>query len=195
MEALEPREFPQGAGKPTALRVLVVDDELLIRWSLAETLSDRGHLVVQTANGSGARSAVQEGEAFDVVLLDYCLPDSSDLSLLARFGARCRARVIMMTAFGHPEVVRAALDLGAYRVIGKPFEMQAVAELVAEAAASTRDMLTPCRHAPMGNFPSLRKKSLPPSPNPLRVAQTPTFLASHVWHRRCRLRQHDDQAS
>jgi len=142
MEALEPREFPQGAGKkPTVLRVLVVDDELLIRWSLAETLSERGHLVVQTADGSGARSAVQEGEAFDVVLLDYCLPDSSDLSLLASIRrALPRAQVIMMTAFGRPEVVRAALDLGAYRVIGKPFEMQAVAELVAEAAASTRDM-------------------------------------------------------
>ena len=58
MEALEPREFPHGAGKkPTVLRVLVVDDELLIRWSLAETLSERGYLVVQTADGSGARSA------------------------------------------------------------------------------------------------------------------------------------------
>ena len=141
MEALEPREFPHGAGKkPTVLRVLVVDDELLIRWSLAETLTERGHLVVQTADGSGARAAVQDGEAFDVVLLDYCLPDSGDLSLLASI--RCalpRAQVIMMTAFGHPDVVRAALDLGAYRVIGKPFEMQAVAELVAEAAASSRD--------------------------------------------------------
>jgi DNA-binding NarL/FixJ family response regulator len=44
-----------------------------------------------------------------------------------------------MTAFGRPEVVRAALDLGAYCVIGKPFEMQAIAELVAEAASSTRE--------------------------------------------------------
>jgi DNA-binding NtrC family response regulator len=41
-----------------------------------------------------------------------------------------------MTAFGTPEVVRGALDLGAYRVVSKPFEMQDVANLVAEAAAS-----------------------------------------------------------
>jgi len=141
MEALEPREFPQCAGKkPTGLRVLVVDDELLIRWSLAETLTERGHLVVQMADGSGARSAVQDGEAFDVVLLDFCLPDSFDLSLLASIRrALPRAQVIMMTAFGHPEMVRAALELGAFCVIGKPFEMQAVAELVAEAAASSRE--------------------------------------------------------
>jgi DNA-binding NtrC family response regulator len=41
-----------------------------------------------------------------------------------------------MTAFGTPEVVRGALDLGAYRVVNKPFEMQDLANLVAEAGAS-----------------------------------------------------------
>ena len=41
-----------------------------------------------------------------------------------------------MTAFGRPDVVRGALDLGAYRVINKPFEMQAIADLVAQAHAS-----------------------------------------------------------
>jgi DNA-binding NtrC family response regulator len=42
----------------------------------------------------------------------------------------------MMTAFGKPEVVRGALELGAFRVVSKPFEMQAIASLVAEAAAA-----------------------------------------------------------
>ena len=137
MEALEPREFPRDAGKkPAALRVLVVDDEPLIRWSVAETLTERGYEVVQRGDGSGARSAVQAADAFDVVLLDYRLPDSDDLSLLTSIRRELpRAQVIMMTAFGRPEVVRAALDLGAYCVIGKPFEMQTIAELVAEAAA------------------------------------------------------------
>ena len=123
------------------LRVLVVDDEPLIRWSVAETLTERGYLVVQTGDGCGARSAVEGADAFDVVLLDYRLPDSDDLSLLASIRrAVPRGQVIVMTAFGRPEVVRAALDLGAYCVIGKPFEMQAIAELVAEAAASTREI-------------------------------------------------------
>jgi DNA-binding NtrC family response regulator len=142
MEALEPREFPRDAGKkPPVLRVLVVDDEPLIRWSVAETLTERGYLVVQTGDGCGARSAVEGADAFDVVLLDYRLADSDDLSLLASIRrAVPRGQVIVMTAFGRPEVVRAALDLGAYCVIGKPFEMQAIAELVAEAAASTREI-------------------------------------------------------
>jgi len=68
------------------------------------------------------------------VLLDYRLPDSDDLELLAtiRRGAP-KAQVILMTAFGTPEVVQGALDLGAYRVVGKPFEVHALADLVTEA--------------------------------------------------------------
>ena len=167
MEALEPREFPLRAGKkPAVLRVLVVDDEPLIRWSVAETLTERGYLVVQTGDGSGARSAVRDTDAFDVVLLDYRLPDSDDLSLLASIRrAAPRAQVIMMTAFGRPEVVRAALDLGAYSVIGKPFEMQAIAELVAEAATSPAkhtEVVSP--RADGENHPSMREKSPPPPP-------------------------------
>jgi DNA-binding NtrC family response regulator len=120
---------------PAALRVLVVDDEPLIRWSVAETLTDRGYEVVETGDASGARSAVSEdGGKFDVVLLDYRLPDSDDLGLLASIRRESPdAQVILMTAFGKPEVVRGALELGAYRVVNKPFEMQAIADLVAQA--------------------------------------------------------------
>jgi DNA-binding NtrC family response regulator len=70
------------------------------------------------------------------VLLDYRLPDSDDLSLLASIRTLSpEAHIILMTAFGRPEVVRGALDLGAYRVISKPFEMQAIADLVAQACS------------------------------------------------------------
>lgn len=119
-------------------RVLVVDDEPLIRWSLAETLTDRGYQVVESGDGRAARSAVREASAeFDVVLLDFRLPDTTDLSLLASLRESAPdSRIILMTAYGTPEVVRGALDLGAFRVVNKPFEMQDVANLVAEAAAS-----------------------------------------------------------
>jgi DNA-binding NtrC family response regulator len=138
MQPVEMREFsPLRAKNSAALRVLVVDDEPLIRWSVAETLSDCGYDVVETGDAAGARRAVAAEQPFDVVLLDYRLPDSDDLSLLASIRTSIPgARVIMMTAFGRPEVVRGALDLGAYSVINKPFEMQAIADLVAKAADS-----------------------------------------------------------
>jgi two-component system C4-dicarboxylate transport response regulator DctD len=120
-----------------APRVLVVDDEPLIRWSLTETLAERGCDVVETGDSKGARLAVGDDRPFDVVLLDFRLPDSDDLSLLASIRkASPTAQVILMTAFGSPDVILGALDLGAYRVISKPFEMQAIADLVAEAHAA-----------------------------------------------------------
>ena len=136
MQPIEMREFSTVRAKNSAaLRVLVVDDEALIRWSVAETLLDCGYEVVETGDAAGARLAVTGDGPFDVVLLDYRLPDSDDLSLLAAIlRAAPGARVIMMTAFGRPEVVRGALELGAYSVISKPFEMQAIADLVAKAA-------------------------------------------------------------
>jgi two-component system, NtrC family, response regulator AtoC len=120
------------------LKVLVVDDEPLIRWSLTETLSDRGYQVVESGDARSARSAVRDASrGFDVVLLDFRLPDSEDLSLLASLRQSSPAsQIILMTAFGTPEVVRGALDLGAYKVVNKPFEMHDLANLVAEAGAS-----------------------------------------------------------
>ena len=138
MEALEMGNFPRMTVKDAASpRVLVVDDEPLIRWSISETLAERGYEVVERGDADGARMAVGEDEPFDVVLLDYRLPDSDDLSLLASIRQTSpAAQVILMTAFGRPDVVRGALDLGAYRVINKPFEMQAIADLVAQAYAA-----------------------------------------------------------
>jgi two-component system, NtrC family, response regulator AtoC len=137
-QAIESREFPPMVKKSPALRVLVVDDEPLIRWSLSEALSDCGHHVTETGDARTARGAVQNASrTFDVVLLDYRLPDSEDLSLLAWIRALApEARVILMTAFGSAEVVRGAVDLGAYRVISKPFEIHEMTDLVAEAGAA-----------------------------------------------------------
>jgi len=132
---VEPGEISPTVKNSPPLRVLVVDDEPLIRWSLAETLSDRGCQVVESGDARSARRAVQDAaRGFDVVVLDLRLPDSEDLSLLASVRqASPSSQVILMTAFGAPEVVRGALDLGAYKVVSKPFEMQDLANLVAEA--------------------------------------------------------------
>ena len=121
------------------LRVLVVDDEPLIRWSLAETLEQSGHTVVEAGDGQSAIRSVSDGEPFDVVLLDYRLPDSNDLNLLATIRKLAPgSAVIMMTAFGTPEVMTGALKLGAYQVIPKPFEIHEVAALVLRAHVAPR---------------------------------------------------------
>jgi len=129
-----PEMSSQMAEKSPGLRVLVVDDESLIRWSLAEVLAESGHLVDEACDGASALKLLQDGSRFDVVLLDYRLPDSNDLRLLETVRRLSPgSAVIMMTAFGTPETVDDALSLGAYRVVPKPFDVHDMARLVAEA--------------------------------------------------------------
>ncbi len=115
-----------------ARRILVVDDELLIRWSLRETLCDHGFAVDEAEDGRTAVRALIDGPDLpDVVLLDYRLPDSDDLNLLSRIISLVPGgRVILMTAHGTPEVAEAALERGAFKVLQKPFEMQEIAAVV-----------------------------------------------------------------
>jgi DNA-binding NtrC family response regulator len=124
------------------MAILIVDDESLMRWSLAETLTEHGYQVVEAADARGAQAAISGfGPGFEVVLLDYRLPDTEALSLLATIRARApRTQVILMTAFGTPDLKRRALDMGAFRVVDKPFGMQNVGALVGEAASASRNV-------------------------------------------------------
>jgi DNA-binding NtrC family response regulator len=125
---------PTAVNKSPHLRVLVVDDEALIRWSLVETLADAGLSAAEASDGQSAVRALSEDGPFDVVVLDYRLPDSNDLNLLATIRRLSpRTAVVMMTAFGTPEISSGALELGAYRVVPKPFDVHHMADLVFEA--------------------------------------------------------------
>jgi two-component system response regulator AtoC len=118
--------------------VLVVDDESLIRWSIAETLADAGHTVIEAEDGATAVQALTApAEAVDAVLLDYRLPDSDDLTLLADIRRLSpHSVVILMTAYGTPEVTSGALELGVYKVMSKPFEMHDLEEVILKACDS-----------------------------------------------------------
>lgn len=122
---------------PRPLLVLIVDDEPLIRWALAETLIRCGCEVVEAGDARAAVTALTDGRQFDVVVLDYHLPDVSDLRLLATTRQVSPAsRVIMMTAFMTPEVAARASELGAYCVLPKPLELEKVASLVLETRSA-----------------------------------------------------------
>ena len=118
-----------------ALRVLLVEDEPLLRWSIAETLAAHGHRVVEVADGAAARRALTGGlPAPDVVLLDYRLPDVHDLSLLAAVRRLSpSSAVVLMTAFGTPDMVERAYALGVRRVMQKPFDMDDIAGVIEQA--------------------------------------------------------------
>jgi two-component system response regulator AtoC len=128
-------------GMKAALTVLVVDDEALLRWSIAEVLRRSGHTVIEATSAHEARDAISRTvvQPIDVVLLDYRLPDSNDLRLLEEVHQRIpKSAVVLMTAYGAPETVQGALDRGAYCVLTKPFDMHGIAAVVTNAYQAAR---------------------------------------------------------
>ena len=132
-----PRNFPDAAKKSARRCVLVVDDERLLRWSVAETLSARGYEIAEATDGRTAMQEFGDGDGTDLVLLDLRLPDVSDLRLLARMRQKGpQVPVILMTAFPTREIVEDASALGASILI-KPFELDQLAASV-EGALTRR---------------------------------------------------------
>jgi DNA-binding NtrC family response regulator len=118
--------------------VLIVDDEPLMRWALAETLIGRGCGIVEACDAQSAIALLMDGSRrFDVVVLDYHLPDAHDLTLLETTRRQSpESHVIMMSALMAPDVAARALELGASQVLQKPIELDAVAGLVLKAAGA-----------------------------------------------------------
>lgn len=118
--------------------VLIVDDEALIRWFVAESLETAGHQVLEAGSAREALAFFDDGgHAVSVVVLDLKLPDSDDLSLLRRIQQLAPScRVILMTAYGTPDILDEALRSGAFAILPKPFDVTKVQGLVADALAA-----------------------------------------------------------
>ncbi len=78
--------------------ILVVDDEKLIRWSLKECLRKEGYHVNAVESGNEALKALEE-EPYDLVLLDYKLPDANGLELLEKIKPRYASLPVVMITF------------------------------------------------------------------------------------------------
>ena len=108
-------------------RVLVVDDEPLIRWSVAEKLQDEGWFVRTVADLASARLCLAE-ENWDLLICDVKLPDGEGTELLGEMsGAGRRLPILMITAHGDDQLRASAVEAGALEVIDKPFEMDTLA--------------------------------------------------------------------
>ena len=118
--------------------VLVVDDDLLMRWSLGETLRQNGYTVVEAPDARTAIETVSDTRTqVDVVVLNIRLADSDDLSSVRTMRRLISAApVIITTARGSVEFAQRAVDLGAYCVLNKPFEMDEFANIVDHARLS-----------------------------------------------------------
>ncbi len=101
-------------------KILIVDDERLIRWSVKQKLEHWGYHVSEAEDGSTALGRVQIDNP-DLVTLDIRLPDMSGLDVLREIKRRNpKLPVIMITAYGAVDLAVDALRIGAFDFIEKP---------------------------------------------------------------------------
>jgi two-component system, NtrC family, response regulator AtoC len=121
-----------------AEKILIVDDERLVRWSLRQKCEEWGYEVVEaTAGEPGLRLAQHESP--DLVLLDVRMPDVNGIQVLERLKKNGDAgAVIMITADPTLDDVKTALKLGAYDFVGKPLDFEELRVTIQNALEATR---------------------------------------------------------
>jgi DNA-binding NtrC family response regulator len=115
-------------------RVLVIDDDASLRFTLEAVLSDAG-LVVEACDGGATGLAAFEVRGADVVLTDLAMPDVDGMQVLARMRASDPSvPVLMLTAHGSERAAVAAMKSGAFDYIPKPFDPDELVLAVRRAA-------------------------------------------------------------
>jgi two-component system, NtrC family, response regulator AtoC len=108
-------------------RILIVDDEKLVRWALAQKCAEFGFQCLEASSGEEALQLLQK-ESVDAVLLDVHLPDLSGIQVLEKLKQNEETpSVIMITADPQLDEVKAALRLGAYDFVSKPVNFEELA--------------------------------------------------------------------
>jgi response regulator NasT len=102
-------------------RIVVAEDEALIRLDLVEMLREEGYDVVGEAGDGAEAVRLVEEHRPDVAVLDVKMPGLDGLSAAEQIGERRLSAVVMLTAFSQRELVERARDAGALAYVVKPF--------------------------------------------------------------------------
>ncbi|MBI4820819.1 MAG: sigma-54-dependent Fis family transcriptional regulator [Deltaproteobacteria bacterium] len=131
-----------------SFRVLVAEDEPIVRRTVCDSLVDRGFVVAEAVDGEQAL-ALLDAEAFDSVITDLKMPGASGLEVLKRArSVNPACAVIVMTAYGTIQTAIQAVRQGAFQYLTKPFEL---ADLVLQVdrALAQRKLVTELENARM----------------------------------------------
>ncbi len=121
-------------------RVVIAEDEAIIRLDLKETLEEEGYEVVgETGRGDEAVELVKQ-HAPDVAILDIKMPGLDGLSAAREIAGERRAAVLILTAFSQRDLVEQARDAGALAYLVKPFQRSELIPAVEVAIGRFREM-------------------------------------------------------
>jgi Response regulator containing CheY-like receiver, AAA-type ATPase, and DNA-binding domains len=103
------------------VKFLIIDDEALVRRSLARALRAKGHEVVEAVDGTEGLKLWLETQP-NLVFLDVLMPGMTGPEVLKSIGANKNAKVILMSAFSGEHNIQTAQQMGADLFLTKPFE-------------------------------------------------------------------------
>ena len=122
------------------VRVVLAEDEAIIRLDLRETLEDEGYQIVgDTGRGDHAVDLVAELDP-DVVILDIKMPGLDGIEAARRIAASHDAAVVILTAFSQRDLINQAIEAGALAYLVKPFQRSELVPAVEVALARHREM-------------------------------------------------------
>ncbi len=122
------------------LKVVVADDEALMRTILRARLEKLGHQVVAEAeNGEQAVEAVRTNRP-DVVILDIRMPEMDGIEAARRITSESPCAILFLTAFGDQVLVEQATEAGAFGYLMKPFRKEDLAPAMEVALRRFRDL-------------------------------------------------------
>jgi len=123
-----------------ATRVVIAEDEAIIRLDLKETLEEEGYEVVgETGRGDVAVELVREHSP-DLVILDIRMPGLDGLSAAREISSERRAAVLILTAYSQRDLIEQARDAGALAYLVKPFQKAELLPAVEVALGRFREM-------------------------------------------------------
>jgi AmiR/NasT family two-component response regulator len=134
----DPRRPAANGAAP--IRVVVAEDEAIIRLDLIETLAGEGYVVVgDTGRGDVAVELVREHRP-DVVFLDIEMPGLDGIEACRRISAERDAAVVLLTAFSQRDLIEQAGEAGALAYLVKPFSRRELVPAVEIALARHREL-------------------------------------------------------
>jgi AmiR/NasT family two-component response regulator len=123
-----------------AVRVVIAEDEAIIRLDLKETLEEEGYEVVgETGRGDEAVQLVKQLEP-DIAILDIKMPGMDGLSAAREISSERRAAVLILTAFSQRDLIERARDAGALAYLVKPFQRSELIPAVEVALGRFKEM-------------------------------------------------------
>ena len=122
------------------LRVVIAEDEAIIRMDLRETLEEEGYEVVgETGRGDAVVDLIRENKP-DLAILDIKMPGADGLEAARTINNERLCGVLMLTAFSQREVVEEARDAGALAFLVKPFQKSDLVPAIEVAMGRFREL-------------------------------------------------------